>query len=328
LRKTGDLISGESKVKAVNKIKDAYSQALNLNVGERAFESRSGKDLAEILVKHDLPLGRYADGTLDASDAINSLQKILEPLNAQADDVLSNPQGVVRNIQFKDVFSQVKSRIQSLNITQAEKNAAIKHAKEILMAEVKQYGAEVTPKVADQIKQGFWGSVFTKSKLAPPIDKLKGNVNYLTGNTLKDAIEKAVEGTDTEVSLGLLNSQRGDLIDAIKRLSTLDGVKLVRGGRLGDMFGGLIGGMAGGSVGGFPGVIAGDLTGKEVSRVLNDPATKISIAKKIAGASGLVPSMMGKSSKPVGQGLFKAGDLLSKSSKAAGLMSVPLVKKI
>ena len=327
IRKVGDMLTGESTNKGIKVIKDAYGQALNLSAGERAYESRSGKDLAEILLKHDATLGKYAEnGTLDATAAIEKLQSVLEPLNAQAEELLGNPQGVVSSIRMGDIYQGVKSKIQALRIPQAEKNAALSHVEEILRAEAAQYGTELTPQIADQIKQGFWNSVFSKAKLAPPIEKLKGNVSYLTGNVMKEAIEKAVAGTDTEISLKLLNKERGELIDAIKRLSGLDGVRLLRGGKLGNMFGGLVGAMAGGTVGGIPGVIAGDLTGTEVSKFLNNPATKIAIAKGRAKATGLLPSLLGKSAEPVGQGLLKAGNVVSKTARGAGLLGNLLTK--
>ena len=324
LQKLGESISGEGVNKAVQGIKDAYSKALNLNAGERAFEGRSGKDLADVLMKNEAPLNRYENGTLDASGAIEKLQTALDPLNTQADQLLNHSQGVVKNISLEDTFNSVKQRIQGLTISQAEKNAAIKHARELFDAEAGQYGTEVTPAVADKIKQGMWGSSF-KGKLTS-VDKLQGNVSYLTGNALKDATEKAVAGTDTELSLKAINQQRSDLVDAIKRLTNLDGVRILKGGKLGNMAGGLTGSIIGGASGGTGGALAGDYFGSKTAEFFNNPATRIAIAKGKAKMSGLLPNLLGESSQPVGNAITKTGNVVKKSARGVGLLGNLLTK--
>lgn len=316
--KIGEGISGETNERAIQGIKDAYGSALNLNASERAFESKSGKDLAQILVDHNAPLGRYENGTLDASAAIAKLQQPLDTLNAQAKDVLSNPQGIVANVSLEDTFNQVQKKIQSLQISQAEKNTAINHAKSLFDAEVKQYGTEVTPEVADTIKQGMWGSSF-KGNLTTT-DKLQGNVSYLAGNTLKTNIEKAIAGTDAGDVLPEINKQRSDLIDAIKRLTNLDGVRILKGGRLGGMAGGLTGTVIGSASGGTIGALAGDYFGTKAAEFLNNPATRIGIAKGKAKVAGFIPGLLGKQAKTAGKIISETGTGIKKSARFGGLM--------
>jgi uncharacterized protein YoxC len=319
LKSGGGMISGETAAKAQQGIKDAYSSALNLNAGERAFESRSGKDLAQVLVDNKVPLGRYENGTLDASAAIPKLQSALDPLNQQAKELLSKPQGIVKDISLGDTLDQVKNRIQKLSISQSEKNTAIQHATDLITAEAKHYGENVTPEVADQIKQGMWGSSF-KGKLTSS-DKLQGNVSYLTGNTLKDSIEKAIAGTDAEASIKTINQQRGDLIDAIKRLEGMDSVKLLKGGRLGKMSGGLIGTITGAASGAGPlGALAGDYFGQRAAEIVQNPAFNIGKAELKAKGAALLPKYLGNLAKPVGNGISSVGGVVQGLARPAGLV--------
>ena len=324
LGKAGDFISGEGHTKAIRGIKDAYSSALNLNASERAFEGRSGKDLAQVLLDNQAPLSKYENGTLDASAAIQKLQEALDPLNAEATKVLSSPQGVVKDVVLTDVLGQVKSRIQSLPISQAEKNMAVKQAEKLLMAEAQQYGDAVTPEVADRIKQGLWGTTFKRNVTSG--DALRGNVSYLTGNTLKTEIEKAVAGTDAGNVLPALNAQRSDLVDAIKRLIKLDGVRGIRGGRVGNIAGGLVGTIIGSQTGGVLGGLAGDYFGTKAASFLNNPATKLAIAKARANVAGKVPGLLGRAAKPVGNAIANTGAGISKMARPAGLLGNLLAK--
>lgn len=325
LDKAGGLVSGKAATEATTGIRNAYASALNLNASERAFESRSGKDLAQVLVDNGAALGRHDNGTLDANAAIQTLQDAMKPFNEQAKQALSNPQGVVKDISLPDVLNQVKARIQELPISQLEKNAAMTHAKQVIQAEADQYGHTVTPEIADQIKQGMWGSSF-RGKLTTA-DKLQGNVSYLTGNTLKTEIEKAVAGTDAGDVLPAINKQRSDLADAIKRLTNLDGARLLKGGRLGNMSGGLIGTITGAASGlGAPGALAGDYFGTKAAEFLNNPATKIGVAKLKAQGAGLLPSLLGKGAVPVGEGISKVGSAVKRGARASGLVTNLLTK--
>jgi hypothetical protein len=319
IKSAGKMISGKGLQEAQEGIKDAYTSALNLSAAERRFEGKSGKDIAQVLLDNNAPLGRTADGKLDTTAAIDLLQKKLEPLNETARNVLQKPQGVVKNVELSSTLDDVVSRIKKLKISQIEKNDAIKHATDLIKAEAREYGETVTPAIADEIKQGLWGSSF-KSNLTT-VDKLRGNVSYLTGNALKESIEKAVAGSDTEVGLKALNQQRGDLIDAIKRLSGMNNVTIVKGGRLGNIAGGTIGAIAGLASGTGPlGALAGDYFGTEASKLIQNPAFKIGTAKAKAKAAGMLPKYLGKAASPVGNALTGVGGAVQKTARAAGLL--------
>ncbi len=320
IEKAGQVASGTQYNKALSGIKDAYSKALNLHASEKAYEGRSGHDLAQVLMEHNAPLGRTEDGFLDAGSAIEKLQAELDPLNKQAQEILQKPQGVVQDIDLQELKNSVLSRIQKLNVSQVEKNGAAKNAEDLIDAEIKQHGPVVQPHVADQIKQGFWGSSFRGNLTSS--DKLQGNVAYLSGNELKKAIEESVAGTDSGDVLGELNSKRSDLVDAIKRLTKLDGSRRILGGRLGNMFGGLVGaGAAAAAHLGPLGVIGGDVFGNRASEFLNNPATRVAIAKGKAEAAGVIPKLLGKSAVPVGQAVSAAGRGVKKLARPAGLLA-------
>lgn len=308
LNKVGELMSGEGMQKAIQGFKDAYSSALNLNASDRAFENRSGKDLANVLFQHKVPLGRYEDGTLDASGAISKLQAILKPLNQEADNVLSHPQGVVHNISLPEIETSLHTKIDSMVLPNIEKKAAKKEISEYLVAEMEKYGGDVPPDVADKIKQGFWASTFDKNRT-----NLQNHLPYLIGKEMQSATEKAVAGTDTETNLHILNQKRSDLIDAIRRLQKMDGVKLLKGGKLGNMAGGLTGTIIGSHFGPLGG-LAGDYFGTKAAEFLNNPSTRIGLGEAKIKATGLLPKLIGKT----GQGFGK------NVSRVAGAIKSPL----
>ncbi len=325
LGKLGDLASGESTNKAIQGIKDAYSSALNLSASERGFENRANKDLAKVLMDNHAPLGRYADnGTLDASGAIEKLQSVLDPLNKQASELLNKPQGLVSNISLEDIAKTVNDRINSSKIPSTQAKAMQKQLQIFIADEAEKYGTEVTPAVADAIKQSFQNSVFNKA--ITPEGKLVNNVQYLLSDELKNATEKSIAGTDAGDVLGALNKKRSDLIDAIVRLTKADGVTKVKGGQLGNMWGGLTGTIMG-SAGGNPfTALAGDYFGTKAAEFLNNPATKIAIAEGKAKATGVLPGILGKNSQPIGNTLTKTGNFIKKGARPAGLISNVLTK--
>lgn len=318
ISKVGNALTDQSTTDAVAGIKKAYSEALNLHANERAFESRTGKDLAQVLMENGATLGKHENGTLDAQAAIDLLQQKLEPLNNQVADLLHNPQGVVRPVNLEEAFNHVSDRINSSKVTELEKEQMIGQARKMLDATARKFGVEMELPTSDLVKQGFWGTTFKRNITSN--DALKGNVSYLIGNALKDLEEKAVAGTDTEASLKLLNEQRGALVDAVKRLTKLDGSRLIRGGRVGNMFGGLTGTIVGASQGGIAGGLAGDYFGTKVAEFLNNPANKIAIAQGKAKAAGILPKMLGSKAEPVGQAILKGGSAVQKLARPAGLM--------
>lgn len=318
IKSVGGALSGKTAQEAIQGIKDAYTSALNLGVGERAFEQRSGKDIAQVLLENKAPLGRYENGTLDASTAIDKLQTALNPLNEKATEILSNPQGVVKNILPEDILSSIEKRISSSKVPASQAKTMIAQAKAFIQDEVEKNGGEWTPEVADSIKQGFQNSVFKKA--ITPEGKLTNNVQYLLSDELKTATEKAVAGTDTETSLKALNAQRSDYIDAIKRLTGMDGVKLLKGGRLGIGTGKILGTMIGATSGNPLTALAGDYFGGKVAEFLQNPATKIATAEAKAKAAGLIPKVLGGASKPVGNAISKVGGIIGKGARAAGLI--------
>lgn len=320
--KVGDLISGESASKATSGIRDAYSSALNLNTSERALENRSGKDLAQVLVDNQAPLGRHENGTLDASKALPILQKKLQPLNQQADKILSHPQGIVKNVSIPEVYQSVVKKIDAMTLPEVDKEDAKQVMSSYLTAEVKKYGLDLSPAQADKIKQGFWAATFDRNRT-----NLQNHIPYLLGKEMQTVTEKAVAGTDTETDLHALNQQRGDLIDAIRRLQKMDGVKLLKGGRLGNIVSGTIGAIAGAASGLGPlGALGGDYFGQKAGQFLQNPATKIAIANYKAKALGSMGGLIGKASVPVGKVINKTGNTISKSARATGLMSNLLAK--
>lgn len=319
LKGTGETISGKAAIDAQEGIKNAYASALNLNASERALEKRTGKELADVLLKYKAPLGRYANGTLDSSEAVGILRDVLDPFNAQASEILNNPQGVVRYISFDDILSQVTKKIQESTLPQAQKNSMIREAEKLVQAEASQYGNQIAPAISDKVKQGFWNTTFQRSVTTK--DALYKNVNYLIGNALKEAEENAIAGTDAAVDLGTLNQERSVLVDAIKRLSKLDGVKLLKGGRLGNLAGGMVGTVTGLASGLGPlGALAGDYFGTKAAQFVSNPATKIGAAQARASILNSIPV-----NKAVGSGIGLVGNLLKKAAPVAARGAQPAV---
>lgn len=319
----GENFSGKAAQKAGEEIKNAYATALNLNASERAFENRSGKDIAQVLLENKAPLGKYPDGTLDATAAIEKLKNVLDPLNQQAKQILSKPQGVVKTIPFTEVFNDVKNRIESSKLPTSETKQMTKQLTSFLTDEVKKYGNDMTPEIADQIKQNFQNSVFKKA--ITPEGVLTNNVKYYISDALKDHTEKAVAGTDAGDVLGKLNKKRSDLLDAIKRLTTKNGVTKLKGGQLGNMMGGLVGSIAGGATGNPLLALGGDYFGSKAMEFLNNPATQIGKAEFTQKAKGIIPGILGKTAQPIGNAVTSVGNIVQKGARPAGLIGNLLI---
>lgn len=318
LSRAGEALSGEGVAKAVNGIKKAYSEALNLHAGERGFEARTGKDLAQVLMDTGASLGKHENGTLNAQPAIEALQSKLDPINQQVSELLNKPQGIVGYVSLPKAYDRVVDRINSSKITELEKESMISQAKKIFTATAKKHGTDLELPTSDAIKQGFWNTVFKRNITSD--DALRGNVNYLFGNAIKDLEEKVVAGTDAGNVLGPLNEERSKYIDAIKRLTKLDGVRIVKGGKLGNMMGGITGTIVGASAAGPLGALAGDYFGTRVAEFLNNPANRIAIAQGKAKAQGLLPELLGKNAVPAGNAITTAGRGIKKATRAAGLI--------
>lgn len=340
--KFGNALSGETASKAVQGIKEAYSSALNLNASERAFENRSGKDLAQVLTENQVPLSRNADGTLDASKAIPILKAKLAPLDAEAASVLA---GSNKTVNLLDAATAAKEDITSKATTALDRQAASKEIDQYMQAEIqertqklaqdtygspfaslnKQQQAKIsfdainpTLQEADKIKQGYWGATFDKNR-----SNLQNHIPYQLGASVKNSIEEALPNSE----IGQINKERGDLIDASRRLQKMDGVKLLKGGRLGNIATGVIGSLAGAASGLGPlGVIGGDYFGSKAGEFLQDPATKIAIAKAKANVASRTTGILGKTTKPIGNAISKTGSAVKSSARGVGLLSNILAK--
>lgn len=321
VRAFGDHLSGEGLSKAVQGIKDAYSSALNLNASERGFEMRSGKDLAQVLLDNQAPLGRYENGTLDASQAIPKLQSALTPLNHQADALVQNPelnQNAKHFIALDNVQKSLEDTIKSSKLDPIEKAESLERAQKLMDASRAEYGDVISPTVAEKLKQSLQNTAFKKKLVTA--DALHGNVTYLAGNVLMKDIETAIGGTAGK-EYGKINASRSELVDGIKRLTALDGVRLIKGGRLGNIAGGMVGAISGAASGLGPfGALAGDYFGTKAAQFMNDPATKIATAQLKAKGAGLIPGILGQGGKVVGKGLASVGKGIGKSARATGLV--------
>jgi hypothetical protein len=339
----GKLINGKAAGEATHGVYDAYSKALNLNATERNFENRSGKDLAQVLINNKAGLSRNADGTLSAADAIPTLKTALAPLDAEAQHVLSSNRATINLV---DVATKAKQALQSQSVSALDRTALAQHIDNYVQAEIadrtqsiakatygqdftalsKQQQAKVTFDAAnasvveaDKIKSSFWNTVgkgFDRDTV------LNENAAYQLGKSTKEAIEQAVP----DEQLGQINKERGDLIDAIRRITKLDGNRKVPGGALGSMFGGLTGTLIGGHVGGAPGALLGDYFGTKAANFVNDPANSIGAAQAKKQALGAVPSVLGKTAKPIGNGLETLGSAIKKGARAVGIGANLLTK--
>lgn len=339
IQEGGDLLSGERAQKAIQGIKKAYGSAINLNASERAFESRTGKDLAQVLVDTGAPLGRYENGTLDASKAIPMIQQRLEPLNNEANAILG---GSRNTVNLLDAASAAKAAAASKNLPALDASHIAEKIDKYMQAEVEQRATKIAQETyglglenlnkrqaakvlfdaanppvieADKIKSAFWNAV---GKGFDRDTQLSENATYQLGHAVKDAVEAAVP----DARLAEVNSERGDLIDAIRRLTKLDGARLLKGGRLGNIATGAVGAIAGASSGLGPlAAIGGDFFGQKAGEFLQNPATKIAIAAAKAKMAA-VPAV----SKTLGRGLTGLGDTIAKGARGAGLVANLLTK--
>ncbi len=320
LQKLGNGLTGAETNKAIGGLKNTYEKILNLNVTNRRFENRTGKDLAQVLVENQAPLSRNADGTLNADTALTILRDKLAPLNEKVTQMLQNPQGDIKSVSLSDVLKNAVEKIKQSRMTSSQIDKSINNVNKEMQAEINRYGSVVNPETSDKIKQAFWNETF-KAKLPSSAEKLNNNVFYVIGKELKNAEEKAVSKSDVGVGLKEINSQRSDLIDSIKRLSDLNGVNLIRGGRVGNIATGLAGAVIGTHTGGLLGGITGDYLGNEASKFLNDPATMLAIQRMKYGAVKKGAGLLGRFAKPIGKLSAGLGTGLRYGATGAGLLN-------
>lgn len=322
LRGVGDTVSGKAAQTAQQGIHDAYSSALNLNASERGFEGRSGKDLANVLMENRAPLGRHENGTVDATGAIAKLQEVLKPLNEEAHAFTAHPSINTDEKAFvpiEAVRHELLERIKGANLDPLEEEQSLARANKLMDAAQRKYGERMLPIVAEKFKQTLQSTAFKKALTSS--DALRGNVSYLASDVMKNRLEGAVAHVPGGDKYRALNAKRSDLIDAIKRLTKLDGVRTVKGGRLGNMMGGVVGSIAGAASGlGGLGALAGDYFGSKAAEFLQNPATKIGTAEAKARALGAIPKMAGAAGRKMGASIAATGKASGKLIRPAGLL--------
>lgn len=321
----GDVMSGKQGEKATQELHKTYSDVLNLSTAQQKYEKKTGKDIANTLMKNKAPLGKYADNTLDATPAITILQPKLSELNTKAQEILKKPQGVVYNTDAQDILKATTDRINGLKIPSEEKEVMIKKLKKSLQATVKEHGLSFDPATTDLIKQGYQNSVFKKS-LGTSAD-LSRSVNYLISDEFKKATEKAVAGTDAGDVLRALNLERSELIDTISRLTELDGIAKIKGGNTGFIAGGVKGALAGlGANLGVPGVLAGDYFGTKAMEYLTNPATKIAGSQAKANVLNKTSGLLGGNVGKAGQKISATGRFIQKTPRVVGAIATSSTK--
>lgn len=327
LSRVGDSLSGEGVKRATEGVKNAYSKALNLNAAERGFESRSGKDIAQVLLDLRAPLGRNPDGTLDATEAIGKIQEALNPLNKVADDIVNRPelnQNAANFLSLDNVGAKLIDTIKKSSLDPLEKLQSVEQAQKLLQAAKAEYGDMLAPRIAEKLKQALQGTAFKKN--LQTTDALQNNVTYQLSKILRSDIETALGPQGAEYAA--VNAQRSDLVDAAKRLTKLDGVRTVVGGRLGNMSGGIVGTIAGAASGlGTAGALAGDFFGRKAAEIINNPATQIGVAQARAKAAGVIPGLVGRGGAAVGKGITGVGNAVGKAGRLVGLVGNLLTNK-
>jgi len=327
LQKLGNGLTGAETSKALTGMKNAYTKILNFGVREKRIQKATGQDIAKILVDHQAPLGRNADGTLDTTDAITKLQDALAPLNDNATNLLKEASNKTnKSISLPDILKNVESEINKAKATAEEKALMSTRANKAINAEVQANGKYVTPEVSDTIKSAFWNKTFA-SKMPTSSEKLHNDVSYMIGNELRNAEEKAVQGTGTSNVLKSINKNRSGLINAIKMLQDANGVKLLRGGRMGGLFSGLAGAVIGTHTGGVLGGVTGDFLGTKASEFLNNPATRLAIERAKLQTGQKAMGLLGRTAKPLGRLSTRVGKGLSLGARGVGLLSTTGVNR-
>lgn len=320
LGKAGEALSGEGAQKALAGLKDAYTSALNLTAGERGMESATGKDLAKVLVDNGVPLARNDNSTLDASDAITQLQSKLNTLNDKADPLVATADAKGDLVSLPQILEQTQQDIRDMGLSASDTKAKLVSAENQMKDEIEANGTHVIPSVAEDIKQGLQATAFKKGRIPSDEAATQSDIAYALSKRMRSTLEDVVGSTDKGSEYANINAERSQLVDAVKRLTKLDGVRTVKGGRLGKMAGGLTGTIIGGSTGNPLAALAGDYFGGKAAEFLNNPATKIALAKAKVGASKAAPKLLGKVAKPTGKAVSGVGGLINKSAHSAGLL--------
>ena len=252
---------------AEKKLGSAYRDALNLSQKQTQMELKTGKQIDEILVREEVPLQSYKEAgklKLDTSQGQEMLKMKSDIDNAAFDAVLKTSDERVNMVEFaKSTDNLIRQKFQG-----AEQQKALNQFSEELSAWAKQFkssglineNGEVPVYAFNQFKKYFWGKV---RGFNSPEAILSGDVDFVVGDSAKEALQSAVKDADIQS----MNSYLGDLAYAMKILEKKMGSVLPSGGLTSKYFSRAIGALAGSSMG-PAGTISGVITAEKVAELM------------------------------------------------------------
>lgn len=257
---------------------DIYRKILNPGKGIiNKVEVKGGGDIdqsTQLAAKLGLIINRDQTNKLDTTDARNQVQKAIQPLHQQLNNILSsNP-----SAQFD--LNDLRQKA----ITSAKTNPAFKNAQEyeqgvnsinnLIDAEIRQNGDNpfVNGEKLNNIKEGMWSVGYN--------DGAPNNfyASRLLGNQIKNDIETHY---NEDGNIKALNQERGKYLQLDNLLAKSHG-QVVQGGKLGQHFARILGAMGGFGLSNIPGLsdipgvkeggwAAGAFAGGKINDFLNDP---------------------------------------------------------
>jgi hypothetical protein len=267
--KVAESVAPKLSKAASSNLQNTYKRVLNMTGKATASEAEWGKNTPKILERENVPINLDETGRLDLGEGIDALRakyaerapKVRELVSDTGqyhslDQVRDAAKAEIRKelankgADMQKALDQVDKEFAAYKSTYNKPGIGIAQGEDVL----------VPSHVLDDIKSGQWDKAFS-TKIPNKEEIISNDVNYKIGHAAKNMIESSV----ADANLASMNSELGDLQQAIKTLQSRNGQLPRGGGVLTKALSSMTGAALGASIGGVPGFVAGGLAGDRMA---------------------------------------------------------------
>lgn len=245
---------------------DIYRRMLNPGKGEiKTIEVIGKKDINNALnlaTEAKIPIAKSVDNKLDTTEAANIIKTKLDDVHSKLDKVLKNDKTIYN---LNDLKATAREALKGKYKNAADYEDAVKEAENMIDAEIRRYGENISSKQLNDIKQGMWSVGYNAMK--PSASKTARTIGMLAKDALQERIPNSVKS---------LNELSGRYATLNSLLENAHG-RVVAGGKVTTGFGRLLGSVAGSKLGPL-GSLGGAYIGGKVTQAMVNPERLSNIA--------------------------------------------------
>lgn len=267
--------------KLIEKRRQIYSDALNVREGDTKAFLKKGRNINQTLDdigEMNLMLDKDPQrNQVDTEHAQSQIQQRLDNEMAIVNDVVKSQP--TASIKMEDWKNKTESNIDDSNLSKSEKL----DMKDYLSSQFERLSraypdGNISPKDI-LLERRNLGNRKIKWD-ATPREKMENIVDKQMYHAGNDSLQNAFKGTEYEDAIKRSNENVSRLMDAKTLLERANG-RIVKGGRLGNMWRRTMGFLMGHAIAGPIGGIAGELAGGAASDYVSDPAWATKRAARI-----------------------------------------------